>query len=93
MTYTEKQLGRVVPARSGRALWWARAVRLWRAYLRVAAAVASLLGGVILTVQYFVLLPPFALLAKRAARREPAGWRARPQHAGAGGAGALESQS
>jgi hypothetical protein len=27
-----------------------------------------------LTLQYFILLPPFALLAKRAARREPQGW-------------------
>ena len=28
-----------------------------------------------LGIQYFVLLPPFALLAKRAARREPPGFR------------------
>jgi len=28
----------------------------------------------LLTIQYFVLLPLFAWLAKRAARREPSGW-------------------
>jgi hypothetical protein len=40
----------------------------------MAAALAGILGSVLLTIQYFVLLPPFAWLAKRAARREPAGW-------------------
>jgi hypothetical protein len=88
MTYTKKQLQRLVPARHGLALWRARGARLWRAYLRAAAALAGLLGGLVLTVQYFVLLPPFALLAKRAARREPAGWRARGQ-----GAPSLRSQA
>jgi hypothetical protein len=29
---------------------------------------------VLLTIQYFVVLPPFAWLARRAARREPRGW-------------------
>jgi hypothetical protein len=88
MSYTRKQLARLAPARQGWALWRARASRLGRAYLRAAAALAGLLGGLILTVQYFVLLPPFALLARRAARREPRGWRA----PGRGGA-ALGSQS
>jgi len=92
MTYTGKQLARLCPARHGRALWWARAVRLGRAYLRLSSALAGLLGGVILTVQYFVLLPPFALLARRAARRERAGWHARPDDDGRGG-GALGSQA
>jgi hypothetical protein len=32
------------------------------------------MGGAILVIQYFVLLPPFAWMAKRAERREPAGW-------------------
>jgi rubrerythrin len=77
MTYTKTQLARVARARRGSALWRARAGRLWRAYLRVAGALAGVLGGVMLTVQYFVLLPLFALPAKRAARREPLGWRAR----------------
>ncbi|HEY4395170.1 MAG TPA: ferritin-like domain-containing protein [Polyangia bacterium] len=88
MTYTRAQLGRVAPARNRRTLWRARAGRLWRAYLRLAGALAGLLGGVVLTVQYFLLLPWFALAAKRAARREPAGWHACP----AAVKGALESQ-
>jgi len=52
----------------------ARLGRLWRAYLRVMSAIAAVMGTVILTLQYFILLPPFALLAKRAERREPQGW-------------------
>ena len=47
---------------------------LWKAYLRLATALAGVIGGLMLTVQYFVLLPPFAWLAKRAERREPPGW-------------------
>ena len=88
MTYTRTQLTRVAPARNRRALWRARAGRLWRAYLRFAGALAGLLGGIVLTVQYFLLLPWFAIAAKRAARRETAGWQARA----AGDRGALESQ-
>ena len=61
-----------VPA--GRLIWMARLRRLWRAYLRLASALAGLIGGVILTLQYFILLPFFALVAQRAARREAAGW-------------------
>ena len=92
MTYTKKQLARLEPSRAGWALWRARAGRLWKGYLRLAAGLAGLLGGLVLTVQYFVLLPPFALLARRAARRDPAGWRARP--VAAPGAGVdLGSQS
>ena len=74
MTYTHAQLKRVSPAAAGRLIWKARLRRLWRAYLRVAAALAGLIGGVILTLQYFILLPFFAVLAKRAARREGDGW-------------------
>jgi hypothetical protein len=40
----------------------------------MAAALGAVLGGLILTVQYFVVLPPFAWLAKRAERRELPGW-------------------
>jgi rubrerythrin len=87
MTYTRTQLIRVTPARNRRALWWARSRRLWRAYLRFAGALAGLLGGVVLTVQYFLLLPWFAIPAQRAARREQRGWNACP----AGDKGALES--
>jgi hypothetical protein len=37
-------------------------------------AFAGVMAGMVLTIQYFVLLLPFALLAKRAARRERPGW-------------------
>jgi rubrerythrin len=74
MNYTYTQLARVSPRSYGWKLWRARAGRLWKRYLRAAAAVAGIFGSVLLTIQYFVVLPPFAWLAKRAARREPAGW-------------------
>jgi rubrerythrin len=76
MTYTRKQLARVAPRKQGLRLWQARAGRLWKAYLRIASALASVLGRLMLGIQYFVLLPPFALLAKRAARQEAPGFRA-----------------
>jgi len=74
MNYTLAQLTRVAPKRHRLVLWRARLGRLWKAYLRVMSAIAAVMGTVILTLQYFVLLPPFALLAKRAERREPQGW-------------------
>ena len=74
MNYTLTQLGRVAPQRHGRHLWRARLSRLWKAYLRLATALAGILGAILLTIQYFVLLPPFAWLAKRAERRERPGW-------------------
>lgn len=74
MNYTLAQLVRVSPERHRRKLWHARLKRLWNAYLRVATALAGAIGGLLLTVQYFILLPPFAWLAKRAARNEPHGW-------------------
>src|SRR5437867_2758661 len=74
MSYTHAQLARVAARRSGARLWQARAGRLWKAYLRGAASLASVLGTLLLCVQYFVLLPPFAFLARRAARREPEGF-------------------
>jgi hypothetical protein len=55
-------------------VWHARAKRLWHRYLRVAAALAGVLGNTMLTIIYFVLLPPFAWMARRAERREPRGW-------------------
>ncbi len=76
MNYTYSQLTRVAPKKHGRQLWWARLGRLWKAYLRLAAALAGVIGGLVLTVQYFVLLPLFAALAKRAERRELPGWSA-----------------
>jgi hypothetical protein len=74
MNYTYAQLTRVSPETYRRHVWHARAKRLWNRYLRVAAVVAGLMGSLLLTVMYFVLLPPFAWLAKRSARREPIGW-------------------
>jgi hypothetical protein len=38
------------------------------------SAVAGVMSAALLTLQYFILLPPFAVLAKRAERREPPGW-------------------
>ena len=74
MNYTYAQLTRVSPHAYRRHVWHARAKRLWNQYLRGAAMLAGLLGGAVLTLMYFVLLPPFAWLAKRGERREPAGW-------------------
>jgi len=74
MNYTLMQLARVEPKRHRRHLWRARLSRLWKAYLRLATGLAGILGSMLLTIQYFVLLPPFAWLAKRAAHRESSGW-------------------
>jgi len=74
MNYTKRELVRVSPKKHGSALFFARAHRLWKGYLRVATALAGVLGGVMLTAQYFLVLPLFALLAKRAARSEAGGW-------------------
>jgi rubrerythrin len=76
MNYTYTQLARVKPTSYRRHVWQARASRLWKRYLRVAAALASVMGATILTILYFVVLAPFAWLARRAQRREPAGWTA-----------------
>lgn len=75
MRYTLSQLGRLSPERRQWLLWRARLGRLWKGYLRIAVGLADVLGTVFLIIQYFVFLPPFALLAKRAARREKPGWR------------------
>jgi hypothetical protein len=74
MTYTHQQLTRVAPRKWSTRLWKARLGRLWKAYLRVAAAVAGLLGTLMLLLQYALFLPLFAWLARRKARREPQGW-------------------
>jgi hypothetical protein len=74
MNYTHAQLQRVAPAHHRRALYLARLNRLWKGYLRLAMALAGLIGGLLLIAQYFVILPAFALLAKRAARRERRGF-------------------
>jgi len=74
MTYTKKELLRVAPQAAGRRLWMARLRRFWKAYLRLASALAGVFGWVILTTQYLVILPLFAWQAKRAAAKEPQGW-------------------
>ena len=74
MNYTLTQLARVEPKRHWRHLWRARLSRLWKAYLRLASGLAGILGSLLLTIQYFVLLPPFAWLAKRAEHQERPGW-------------------
>ena len=74
MNYTLSQLTRVSPQSHGWRLWRARGRRLWNSYLRLAAALAGVIGTIVLTLQYFILLPPFAWLAKRAQSREPSGW-------------------
>src|ERR1700704_3494137 len=73
MNYTYTQLARIAPQSYRRHVWRARASRVWKRYLRGAAALAALFGAVSLTIIYFVLLPPFAWLARRAERREPPG--------------------
>ena len=74
MNYTLTQLVRVSQERHRVPLWSARLKRLWKSYLRIATALAGAIGTVILTIQYFVIVPLFALFAKRAERREPRGW-------------------
>lgn len=79
MNYTLAQLTRVAPQRHGLVLWKARLGRLWKAYLRLMSGIAGIMGAAMLTLQYFILLPPFAFFAKRAERREPRGWIAIPK--------------
>jgi rubrerythrin len=77
MNYTHAQLKRVAPRKHGLELFWGRARRFGKGYLRLASALAAALGTVMLLVQYFVLLPFFAFLARRSAAREPLGFVAR----------------
>ena len=74
MNYTRAQLSRIEPERQKMLIWRARFSRLWKGYLRLATALAGMISGVVLTVFYFIVLPPFAILAKRAMRREEEGW-------------------
>jgi rubrerythrin len=74
MNYTYTQLARVSPRSYRRHVWRARASRLWKRYVRAAAAVGDLIGTAVLTAMYFTVLPTFAWLARRAERREPLGW-------------------
>lgn len=74
MNYTLTQLVRVSPERHRWQLWRARLDRMWKSYLRVAAAIGGVFGTLLLMAQYFVVLPIFAFFAKRSERREPRGW-------------------
>lgn len=74
MNYTLTQLVRISPERHRYHLWRARLGRLWKGYLRLASGLAGAIGALILTIQYFILLPPFAWFSKRAVRREVPGW-------------------
>ena len=74
MNYTRTQLARISPRSHGRTLWFERMRRIWKSYLRLASAIGAVMGSAILTLQYFIILPLFAWMAKRAERREPLGW-------------------
>ncbi|WP_218035935.1 MULTISPECIES: ferritin-like domain-containing protein [Sphingobium] len=74
MRYSLGELARMAPDRARRALWAARLRRLWRAYLRFAMILAAMMSRLILTLLYFLLLAPFAWVAKRAERKEALGW-------------------
>src|ERR1700704_6360612 len=52
MNYTYTQLARFLPHSYRRQVWQARASRLWKRYVRVAAAVAGVLGSALLTIVY-----------------------------------------
>jgi hypothetical protein len=74
MNYTYIQLARISPRSHRWQIWRARGSRLWKRYLRVASAVAAFVGTAMISLLYFVALPPFAWLARRAGRRESPGW-------------------
>jgi hypothetical protein len=74
MNYTYTQLARISPGSHRWQIWRARGSRLWKRYLRVAAAIAGFFGTAMIALLYFVVLPPFAWIARRAERRETPGW-------------------
>ena len=87
MRYSLGELTRLAPGRADQALWRARLRRLWRAYLRFALILAALMSRLILTLVYFLLLAPFALIAKRVERKEAVGWHVRAVRRDDGGGG------
>src|ERR1051325_5088332 len=54
MNYTYSQLARVMPRAHRCQIWRARGSRLWKRYLRIAAAVANVFGTTMISVVYFV---------------------------------------
>jgi hypothetical protein len=78
MNYTYTQLARISPRSHRWQIWRARGNRLWKRYLRVAAALAAVFGTAMISVLYFVVLPPFAWVARRASKRESRGWTSIP---------------
>jgi hypothetical protein len=74
MNYTYTQLARISPRTHRWQIWRARGSRLWKRYLRVAASIAAFFGTVMISLLYFVVLPPFAWIAKRGERHEVRGW-------------------
>lgn len=74
MAYSLRELERIAGNRSRGVLWRSRLRRLWRAYLRLASGLANLFSTALLLLQYFILIPPFALAAKLSMAREKAGW-------------------
>jgi len=74
MNYTYTQLARISPRSHRWQIWRARGSRLWKRYLRVAASIAAFFGTVMISLLYFVVLPPFAWIAKRGERHEVRGW-------------------
>jgi len=87
MRYSHAELARLAPGSANRALWAARFRRLWRAYLRLALILADMIAHVFLTLFYFLLVGPFALIAKHASRRETRGWHVCTQRPRDGGGG------
>ncbi len=77
MSYSLAELERIAPSTSRRALWKARLRRVWRSYLRLAMGLADVISTVLLLLQYFILIPPFAVAAKLSARRDKRGWQSR----------------
>ena len=82
MNYSYMQLARIAPKSYRWQIWRARGSRLWKRYLRVAAAIANVFGTAMISLLYFVVLPPFAWLARRDQRRETPGWTPRPANRG-----------
>jgi rubrerythrin len=76
MRYSHAELDRLAPEKAWRALWAARLRRLWRAYLRFALILADMISRFIMLLFYFLLMAPFAWMARRAEEHGKTGWYA-----------------